>query len=141
MKKAVLLIALFLIALFAPPASPEEPGRSGAVNPLKHEMWLLDAAYKGLIDAVVLKNQSSIPALFRDLERARAKTEKAIKRGELNLPKNPDKMSLFVQMDEEFHANLEALIEASKKGEMPRVEKLTHALLDGCIKCHGMFRR
>jgi len=114
---------------------------AGAPNPVREEMWLLDAAFKNLIDAVILKNPSSIPQIFRGLEKARAETEKAKRRGEIALPKNPDKMKLFVQFDSEFHEGLEGLIQASKKGDMPKVERLTHKLLDDCIKCHSMFRR
>ena len=71
---------------------------------------------------------------------AKATTEAALKRGEVKLPKNSNRMKEFVHMDEQFHGKLEALIEASRKGDMKAVQDVTHKLLNGCVQCHNMFR-
>lgn len=121
--------------VFAENAKP-----TGLENPLKTEMLVLDNAFKNLISSLVLNNLSAIEEPFHEVHKARHKTEEALERKEIVLPKNNDKMAEFTKIDNKFHHELEALIEASRKGDLKKVQKVTHELLDTCIQCHTKFR-
>ncbi len=139
MKK---LVCVILVLTFSTVASAiEAPPQAGKTNPLKEEMWLLNTAYKILVDALVLKNPSAIAGPFEKVLKAKPRTEAALEKGEIRLPKNNDKLGEFKKMDEEYHAMIENLIGLSKKGDMLGVHKLTHRLLDGCVRCHDRFRK
>src|SRR3989338_5749713 len=109
-------------------------------NPLKTEMQDLDNAFKNLITSIALNNLSAIEEPFHEVHKAKHKTEEALERKEIVLPKNNDKMAEFTKIDEKFHHELEELIEASRKGDLKKVQKVTHELLDTCIQCHTKFR-
>ena len=121
--------------LFAENANP-----AGLENPLKAEMQVLDNAFKNLITSIVLNNLSAIEEPFHEVHKAKHKTEEALERKEIVLPKNNDKMAEFTKIDNKFHHELEDLIEASRKGDLKKVQKVTHELLDTCIQCHTKFR-
>jgi hypothetical protein len=109
-------------------------------NPLKVEMVLLNEAFKNLIESIVRNNLHGIEEAFHDVHIARNKTEEAIEKGEISLPKNNDKIKEFIEIDEKFHSNLEGLIKASKKEDMKKIQQITSRLLDLCIQCHVKFR-
>ena len=113
---------------------------TGLENPLKTEMQVLDSAFKNLITSLVLNNLNAIEEPFHEVHKARHKTEEAIEKKEIVLPKNNDKMAEFTKIDNKFHHELEGLIEASRKGDLKKVQKGTHELLDTCIQCHTKFR-
>lgn len=121
-------------------AAEVKPVETPANSPVKTEMKLLDAAFKNLINSLILNDPKAIEGPFHEVHMAKANTEKAIEKGELKLPKNGDKMKEFVRMDEEFHGKLVAVIMASRKGDMKGVKDATHQILDGCVQCHNKFR-
>ena len=139
MKK--LLLGLALIIAFTSAAVCAETPAKPAANPLKDEMWRLNAAFKGLIDAVVLRKPGDIAGPFEEVLKAKAATEAALEKGEIWLPRNNERKEEFRKMDEAFHGQIEDLIKLSKKGDMKGVQALTHRLLDGCVRCHNTFRR
>ena len=139
MKRLFLGLTLIL-ALTGTAVSAEAPAKP-ATNPLKEEMWRLNAAFKGLIDALVLRKPGDIAGPFEEVLKAKAATEAALEKGEIWLPRNNDRKEEFKKMDEEFHGQIEKLIRLSKKGDMKGVQALTHRLLDGCVRCHNTFRR
>ena len=112
-----------------------------ADNPLKEEMRQLDAAFKNLVNDVVLGNLSAVEGHFQGLHALKERTHAALEKGEIKLPKNGGKIKLFEQFDASFHKKLERLIKASKMGDTKAVRGLTHRLLDACIRCHGVFRQ
>ncbi|MBI5888506.1 MAG: hypothetical protein HZB82_07345 [Deltaproteobacteria bacterium] len=112
-----------------------------ADNPLKEEMRRLDAAFKNLVGDVALGNLSAVEGHFHELHALKEKTHAALEKGEIKLPKNGGKIKLFEQYDASFHKKLEQLIKASKKDNIKAVRRLTHRLLDACIRCHGVFRQ
>lgn len=140
MKRFLICSVLMLTFGFSLNAAAEENAPAPGANAVREEMILLDNAFKNLIDALILNNPQAIPGAFRELHAARVRTDAALEKGEARLPKNSDKMALFKQLDARFHMNLEALMEASKKGDMKRVNTLTHRLLNGCVQCHNGFR-
>ncbi len=138
MKRLFLGIALLA---FAGTAIAAEAPAKPAANPLKDEMWHLNAAFKGLIDSLVLQTPGDIAGPFEEVLKAKAKTDAALEKGEIWLPKNNDRKDEFRKMDEESHGQIEDLIKNSKKGDMKGVQELTHKLFDGCVRCHNTFRR
>ena len=141
MKKWIVSAAVSM-ALSAVVAVHAEEAKNtpAADNPVKVEMRLLNDAFKNLLDSLILNNPGAIEEPFHEVHRAKANTEKALEKGEIKLPKNSNKMKEFIHMDEQFHGKLEALIEASRKGDMKAVQDVTHKLLNGCVQCHNKFR-
>lgn len=137
MKKITCMILALAALSFTALAYAAPP----SANAVQDEMRSLDAAFKNLVGSVALGDPGPIEGYFVDLRGKREKTEEALAKGTVRLPKNPGKMKLFAEMDEKFHAGLEKLIEASKKGDMKNVREQTHRLLDSCVVCHDKFRK
>ena len=135
------LIAVFSAVICSSSTALAENAKpTGLENPLKTEMQALDSAFKNLITSLMLNNLSAIEEPFHEVHKAKHKTEEALERKEIVLPKNNDKMAEFTKIDNKFHHELEDLIEASRKGDLKKVQKVTHELLDTCIQCHTKFR-
>lgn len=128
-----------LIPGFASGAHAQGP--LGADSPLKIEMRQLDAAFKNVIDDILLGNLSAIEGHLHEIVALKEKTHEAIEKGEIKLLKNGKKTKFFEELDAEFHEKLERLIMASKKGDKKAVTRITHRLLDACVSCHEAFRQ
>ncbi len=141
-KVKYLILSAVILASFGSPSTVLAENDKPAMleNPLKAEMQVLDNAFKNLITSIVLNNLSAIEEPFHEVHKAKHKTEEALERKEIILPKNNDKMAEFTEIDHEFHHQLEVLIKASRKGDLKKVQKVTHDLLDTCIQCHTKFR-
>lgn len=123
--------------------SHEAQGKKEIVPPemaVKHEMRLLDAAFKNLLDAILLDSPDTIEAPFHEVHKAKMETEKALKSGKVKLPKNSDKLDEFVRMDEAFHGKLVKLLGAAGKRDRKGIKDSAHEILDGCVQCHNRFR-
>lgn len=107
---------------------------------VKHEMRLLDAAFKNLIDAILLDRPETIEAPFHEVHNAKMETGKALRAGKVKLPKNGDKLDEFVQMDEAFHDKLKKLLVAAGKKNRKAIKDSAHEIIDGCVQCHNKFR-
>ena len=107
---------------------------------VKHEMRLLDKAYKNLIDSILLDTPEAIEAPFHDVHRAKMATGKALHAGKVKLPKNGDKLDEFVEMDEAFHGKLKKLLGAARKKERKSIQDSAHEILNSCVQCHSRFR-
>ena len=111
-----------------------------AEDAVKHEMRLLDAAYKNLLDSILLDTPEAIEAPFHEVHRAKMATEKALHAGKVKLPKNGDKLDEFVEMDEAFHGKLKKLLGAARKKDRKGIQDSAHEILDSCVQCHTRFR-
>lgn len=111
-----------------------------AADALRHEMRLLDKAFKNLIDSLLLDTPEAIEAPFHDVHRAKMATEKALHAGKVKLPKNGDKLDEFVEMDEAFHGKLKKLLGAASRKDRKGIEASAHEILDSCVQCHSKFR-
>lgn len=140
MKRNVFWIFVIMIFTITNIAIAQE-NKIHTSNPLKEEMILLDSAYKNLIDSLVLHNLSAIEGPVEEVLKVKERTEAALEKGEIKLPKNNDNVKTFKSMDEDFHFKLKKLIVLSKKGDKMGIQKLTHELLNGCIRCHDNFRQ
>ena len=137
-QRILILIVAVLAALSS--SATAQDTKTTADNPIKAEMRLLNNAFNNLINSLILNNPKAVEEPFHKVHKAKSNTEKALERGDVRLPKNNDKLKQFIEMDKEFHENIEILIEASRKGDMNKVQKTTHELLNGCIGCHNKFR-
>ena len=150
MKKittSVLLILLLFVSTLAAAQhgheSHEPAGKKEQVPPelaVKHEMHLLDAAFKNLLDAIVLNAPETIEAPFHAVHTAKMATEKALHSGKVKLPKNGDKLDEFVELDEAFHGKLKKLLGAAKRKDSKEIQNSAHEILDSCVECHARFR-
>jgi cytochrome c556 len=114
----------------------------GGVNLVKEEMLALDPAFKKVIDAVVLGNMKIVKPALADLHEAREEVEKAVKAGQkITLQKNQDKLKEFIELDDKFHEEFEALEKAAETGNKKVVKDQTHKLLDACVVCHERFKK
>lgn len=111
-----------------------------AEDAVKHEMRLLDKAFKNLIDSLLLDAPEAIEAPFHDVHRAKMATEKALKAGKVKLPKNGDKLDEFVALDEAFHGKLKRLLGAARKKDRKGIKNSVHEIVDACVQCHSRFR-
>lgn len=107
---------------------------------VKHEMRLLDGAFKNLLDAILLDKPETIEAPFHEVHSAKMETGKALRAGKVKLPKNGDKLDEFVQMDEAFHDKLRKLLVAAGRKDRKGIKASAHEILDGCVQCHNRFR-
>lgn len=140
MKRLIVSVIAFAVLSSLAAYAEEQQKSPEAESPVKTEMRLLNAAFINLIDSLVLNNPQAIEEPFHEVHKAKANTEEALKKGELRLPKNGDKIKQFVRMDEQFHRKTEAMLAAARKGNMRMVQNMTHKLLNGCVQCHRMFR-
>jgi cytochrome c556 len=105
-------------------------------------MLALDPAFKKVIDAVVLGNMKIVKPALADLHEAREEVEKAVKAGQkITLQKNQDKLKEFIELDDKFHEEFEALEKAAETGNKKVVKDQTHKLLDACVVCHERFKK
>lgn len=151
MKKNITTATIALSLLLATYGWAEEAGHSShnmhaaaeaatTDNPVKHEMRLLDAAFKNLLDSLLLDTPEAIEPPFHEVHRAKMETEKALHAGKVVLPKNGDKLEEFVEMDEAFHGKLKKLLGAARKNDRKGIQQSAHEILDGCVQCHTKFR-
>ncbi|MCX5717466.1 MAG: hypothetical protein NTW44_03980 [Nitrospirae bacterium] len=108
-------------------------------SPVRVEMRLLDPAFKNLLDSLILNKPEAIKAPFIAVHKALGNTDAALKKGEVKVPRNNDKMKEFKEMDEKFHKLLEQVIAASNKRDMKKVQAITHKIIDGCVQCHSQY--
>ncbi len=143
MKRAFLGLALVL-AITGTAISAEAPADQAAktaTNPLKEEMWRLSAAFKGLINSLVLGTPSDVARPFEEVLKSRDAANAALKKGVIWLPKNNNRQAEFMRMDEELHREIKDLIRLSQKGDSRGELAFTHRLLNGCVRCHDVFKR
>lgn len=136
MIKKIILSACVLISLiFA------DSAWSGEIqSPVKEEMTALRTAFVALVDALLLNKFDAVEPAFHEVHNAREATEKAIEEGKVELPKNQKRFKEFVKMDEEFHKEVEILLEAVNKSDANKIKQQTHRLLNACIACHKVFK-
>ena len=109
-------------------------------NPLIEEMQILDNVFREVVSAVSIGNSGRVTHALHAMQGTMEKTHEGVHHGTVKLTKNADKLETFVKMDKEFHGELEKLAEAAKKNDQQAMLSLSKGLLDGCVKCHGMFK-
>lgn len=109
-------------------------------NPVQNEMRLLTSILQATVGGIGARDVRPIEHELHRLHAAKEATEAALHDGSYRLPKNPDQLAAFAALDEAFHKDLEALVEASHANDVPRAVDALGAILHGCEGCHATFR-
>jgi cytochrome c556 len=153
MKIRALKSAFFLVVVFSVLALPtvvfcqehhaQSAGRAPAGHeddPLKEEMVKLDAVFREVVSGVSLGDGARVRRALETMHGAMEKTHEGVRHSTVQIPKNPDRVKEFVELDRKFHAKLDTLATAAHKNDQQAMLKLTKGLLDGCVQCHSTFR-
>jgi cytochrome c556 len=112
-----------------------------AGNPLIEEMAALDAVFRDVVSSVAVSDGHRVHEALEKMHGTMEKTHEGVKHGTVTLKKNANRMSEFVEQDEQFHRKLEELAKAARKNDGSAMLSLTKDLLDRCVKCHRDFRK
>ena len=136
--------ALVAIALVLGACSREGPGlevAAPAANPVQREMRLLHAAMQATLTGIAYGDVRAVPEAFEAIDRAKEATEAALASGAYVPARNGDRLDRFRELDEAFHPQLERIVEAARRGDVPATAEAMGAALRGCDPCHQEFRR
>lgn len=144
MKPLSLLLLLFAVGCtehsqhsqHAPPAAPSAP----PANPVQAEMRLLSATLQSAVRGIGAGDVRSVEHELHRLHAAKETTEAAIRNGSYRLPRNPDRVDRFRELDEAFHGGLGALVQASRRNDVAATAEALGVVLRGCQGCHSEFR-
>lgn len=140
-KTHVFFLALTMLMSFMPATGlAAEAGESGQ-GELVDEMIGLNIAFRDVVTGVVLRDGAAVHNAIMPLHGLREKTEEGLKSGGVSLPKNQSRIAEFKKLDGDFHAELESLDEAARGNDANKMLLITKKLLDGCVRCHQVFRK
>ncbi|MEK6758596.1 MAG: hypothetical protein AABY51_02390 [Deltaproteobacteria bacterium] len=122
-------------------APPKEAAHGWMRNPLIEEMRQLDSSFKEIVSAVVAGDGARVHKAIEAMHGRMERTQEAIHSGEVKIPKNPGRVKEFVALDKEFHSNLEKLARSAEAENRPKMLLYTKKLMDGCVKCHYIFKK
>ncbi len=138
----IITVGVLCVCLVRVSAVGQTKEPKGGMSLLMEEMVALDAAFETIIDAVIFGNIELIKPAVARFHMTREKVKEAITAGQrITLPKNQDRFKEFVELDDRFQKDLEALERAAEKGHKKAVKDHTHKLLDDCVLCHEGFRK
>ncbi|MFA6056492.1 MAG: hypothetical protein WC769_14090 [Thermodesulfovibrionales bacterium] len=121
--------------------SPPDTETASGTNPLIEEMIILDNVFREVVSAVAIGDGERVHKSLHAMHGTMEKTHEGVHEGKVKIPKNADRQTEFVDMDKEFHLNLERLAEAGQKNDQAKMLSLTRTLLEGCVNCHRDFRK
>jgi hypothetical protein len=121
--------------------SHSHDGTPSGQNPLISEMLILDQAFQQVVSAVALGDGAKVKKALETMHGTMEKTHEGMHEGAVRIPKNAGRQEEFVEMDKEFHLNLERLAEAGSSNDQGKMLSLTKTLLEGCVNCHRDFRK
>jgi hypothetical protein len=127
-------------AMHSHESQPSATSGTGA-NPLVEEMIILDNAFREVVSAVAMGDGERVYKALHAMHGTMEKTHAGVHEGKVKIPKNADRETEFVQMDIEFHEDIEGLAEAGKRKDQQKMLALTKKLLDGCVNCHREFTK
>ncbi len=140
MQRTSIALAIALLAACKsdtrPPAPPAAPK-----NPVQREMGLLLAAMQTTVTGIALGDVRGVPAAFEEVDRAKQATEAALGSGAYVPPKHADQLAHFRELDEAFHPQLEKLVEAAARNDVPATAAAFGTAMQGCQPCHAEFRQ
>lgn len=122
------------------PAPAEGETSAVELNVVQIEMQLLTTVLENAVRGVGDGEVSHIADELHQLDAAKHATEAAIEDGSYVLPYNSDQLSAFLAMDDAFHHQLEAMIDASRADDVPAMALAIGDTLNSCYSCHALFR-
>ena len=143
MKSAVLFafLAPFALLTACDHHDHSAPPAAAGVNPVQHEMRLLQDAMRDTVTAIAAGDVKAVPHALHKVHAANDATAAALKSGAYKPPKNGDALSKFESMDQAFHHELEAMVEASAKGDVTSTALAFGKAMSSCNGCHTEFRK
>ncbi|MBL8957984.1 MAG: cytochrome c [Myxococcaceae bacterium] len=108
-------------------------------NAVLAEMALLHEALVVTLVGVETANVDAVPAAFHKVHAAKEETARALDSGAWK-PKAGTTVADFKKQDEAFHRELEKLVKAAAKKDVPATAKQLGAVITGCPACHAKFR-
>ncbi|MBK7859761.1 MAG: cytochrome c [Archangiaceae bacterium] len=108
-------------------------------NPVVAEMALLHEAVVVTLVGIETGNVDAVPAAFHKVHEAKAETARALDSGAWK-PKAGTTVATFKKQDEAFHHELEKLVKAAAKKDVPATAKQLGVVITGCPACHAKFR-
>lgn len=119
----------------------KEPAHGWTRNPLVEEMRQLDSGFREIVSAVAIGDGGRVHKAIEIMHGRMERTQEAIHSGEVKIPRNASKVKEFVALDREFHSNLEKLAHSAEADNRPKMLIYTKKLMDGCVKCHSVFKK
>jgi len=108
-------------------------------NAVQAEMVLLHEAILVTLVGIETGNVEAVPAAFHKVHAAKAVTEQALDSGAWK-PKAGTTVAAFKKQDQTFHQELEKLVKAAAKKDVPATAKQLGAVITGCPACHTKFK-
>jgi cytochrome c556 len=135
--------ALLFLLYYASPVSSahDDHPQKKAANPLLEEMMTLDKVFRDVVSAVALRDNEKVHKALESMHGTMEKSHEGVHTGSVVIPKNAQRVEDFEKMDRKFHEKLDALASAAHRNNQREVLRITKQLLDGCVRCHEMFRR
>lgn len=118
--------------------APAAAGMAG--DPLIEEMVRLDTVFRDVVSGVALGDGKRVHDALATMHGAMEMTHEGVHSGTVKLRKNADRLAEFVQLDKDFHGELEELAHAAHGNDQKKMLALTTKLLQGCVDCHQKFR-
>ncbi len=140
-RACTLQVLIGLLALWGTGYGADTTTPAPSPNPLLVEMRTLDSAFRNIVSAVALGEREVVRTEVASMHGSMEKTHEGIHAGTVVLPKNRDRLPEFAKQDRKFHEMLEALDSAAERNHPQEMLRITKLLLDGCVRCHHMFRK
>jgi cytochrome c556 len=145
MMKKMLLMVLLMVAGCAEKSdhashAPTPAAPAPAANAVQSEMRLLTATLESAVRGIGAGDVRGVEHELHRLHAAKAATDAALDSGAYRLPKNPEGVARFRELDAAFHAGLGRLVDASQRNDVPATAQAVGVVLSGCQGCHSEFR-
>jgi cytochrome c556 len=120
--------------------APTSPASPAPGNVVQTEMRLLSATLEGAVRGIGAGDVRSVALDLHRVHAAKQATEAAIVSGTYRLPKHPDAVARFHELDEAFHRGLRQLVDASARNDVAATAAAIGVVLGECQGCHAEFR-
>ncbi|MEP7382341.1 MAG: cytochrome c [Gemmatimonadota bacterium] len=113
---------------------------AAAGNAVQREMRVLTEGLRDAVTDIGYGRIDAIPAALHRVHHAREETEQALESRNYTLPKNPDDVKGFTELDEAFHGEIETLVEKAAANDAVATGTQLGVVLSKCDGCHARFR-
>lgn len=110
------------------------------VNVVQYEMRLLTEGMQNILRLIADNRLDEIPTQIRQIHPAYELTHQALEEGLYAPPYNSDQIEAFIELDDEFHDDLRALVRASRDNNLQGATDAYSDLVVGCTTCHTQYR-
>ena len=118
---------------------PATATASGA-NVVRDEMRLLESALREAPAHFGSGDLRPIEHALHGVHAARERTAEALQSGSYRPPRNGGQLERFIELDREFHGQLEALAGAAARNDSQEAGAALGRVMQGCQGCHAEYR-